>query len=187
MTESNIDILITRVVDGCATPADWDLLEVSGTNDPAVWRELARATGQPSTRKRVRLGKRRRVRPWLNCRRRSGPRVRIGSRFRVQPGRGTGAGGRRPRRLTLAFVGRPAPASTDVQPADVTAPSTSAADFLQQYMDKGKQEGRVIGELPDRKVLESTQAPDGKGYVVVFVRQIVERANVNSLYQLFDE
>ena len=51
-------------------------------------------------------------------------------------------------------------------------------------MARGKEEGRVIGELPDRVLVNSTEAPDGKGYEVVFVRQIMEKTRVDDLYKV---
>ena len=41
MNETNLDILISRVVDGVATPADWVSLESIAASNPSVWREIA--------------------------------------------------------------------------------------------------------------------------------------------------
>jgi hypothetical protein len=54
--------------------------------------------------------------------------------------------------------------------------------MLDQYLEKGKAEGVVVGELPERVVLDTTTAPDGRTEIV-FVRQIVERARVGELYK----
>jgi hypothetical protein len=45
----------------------------------------------------------------------------------------------------------------------------------------GKQSGRVLGEVP--VLCESKPAATGQGFEVVYVRQILERAEVHDLYR----
>jgi hypothetical protein len=56
-------------------------------------------------------------------------------------------------------------------------------EMLSQYIDLGKKQGTVVGELPDKIVLDSTKTPDG-ATEIVFVRQIVEKARVDDLYRM---
>jgi hypothetical protein len=180
--DSNLDILITRVVDGVAAPADWDSLEALAAADPTVWRELAQAQRAEQLLKGAAAEA---VAP--------AARVELptviakvgedGLRLRLRRV-GTWGGWAAAAVVTLAFFGKGAPANSGVQPADLSSPIRSAADFYQQYLDQGKKEGRVIGELPDRVLMDAEQAQDGKGYTVVFVRQIMERTKVDSLSQI---
>jgi hypothetical protein len=178
--DSNLDILITRVVDGVAAPADWDSLEALAAADPAVWRELAQAQRAEQLLKgavaeavapaaRVEL-----------------PTViaKVGEDgFRLRLRRvGTWGGWAAAAMVTLAFFGKPSPSQISPQSAGLFPISSDQA--LQQYIDQGKKEGRVIGELPDRVLMDASQAQDGKGYTVVFVRQIMERTKVDSLSQI---
>lgn len=62
--------------------------------------------------------------------------------------------------------------------------TAAAADLLAAYVDKGSEEGFVIGEVPQRVLVETRPAPTGSGYVVVYLRQIMERTTVPDLYEV---
>ena len=55
--------------------------------------------------------------------------------------------------------------------------------MFRQWIESGKQQGTVIGELPQRIVLDARPADDGIGYDVTYLRQIQERTRVPDLYQ----
>lgn len=59
----------------------------------------------------------------------------------------------------------------------------TTSDTLRAYIRKGNEEGTVIGELPRKLLMQAEPAHDGKGFDVVYVRQILERARVNNLYR----
>jgi len=66
-----------------------------------------------------------------------------------------------------------------------TEPSATE-DHLARYLDQGYEEGRVVGELPEKVLIRATPAAmqDGSiGYDVYYVRQILERAQVSDLYK----
>ncbi|MBZ0171123.1 MAG: hypothetical protein K8E66_01960, partial [Phycisphaerales bacterium] len=54
------------------------------------------------------------------------------------------------------------------------------------YMETGKQANRVLGQVPQRVVLETRPAAQGGGVEVIFLRQIIEREIVgpDRLYRL---
>lgn len=58
---------------------------------------------------------------------------------------------------------------------------SSPDDAYRLYLDKGSKSGRVVGEVPQLWLVDSRPVATGKGYEVVYVRQIVERARVNDL------
>ena len=64
-----------------------------------------------------------------------------------------------------------------------TAPILSAAEALSDYLSKGRNNGTVIGELPKKVLVDTSPAADGKGYEVIYIRQIMERAHVDDLYR----
>lgn len=75
-------------------------------------------------------------------------------------------------------LGQPGPAAA---PDAVTA-SLSASDALDLYLERGRDEGRVVEERPDRVLVGSRPAADGTGYEVLYIRQILERAVVPELF-----
>ncbi len=182
--DSNLDILITRVVDGVAAPADWDSLETLAAAEPTVWRELAQAQRAEQLLKgavaeAVALAAQVELPVVAGRVGEDGLRLRL---RRVATWGGWAAAAV----VTLAFFGKGAPASSGMplQGSDLSSPIRTASDALKQYIDQGKKEGRVIGELPEHVLMDAEQAQDGKGYTVVFVRQIVERTKVDSLSQI---
>jgi hypothetical protein len=60
--------------------------------------------------------------------------------------------------------------------ADVTSEQARAA-----YLEKGMQDGSVLGEMPTKVLVRGVPAQAGQGYDVVFIRQIVEQARVDDL------
>ncbi|MBX3387979.1 MAG: hypothetical protein KF691_00845 [Phycisphaeraceae bacterium] len=177
MSMAEKDILISRVVDGAASAGDWVELDMIGAGDPSLWRELAqaqrdkqlldRAVGEAiSVADVVELPavewqpKRLSVPQWTGW---AAAAVLALAMF-VVPKWGTSTGGN-----TAQFF---PPAQGEEQTPDAA---------LSSYLAKGKDTGRVIRQLPDFVVLESAPAADGRGYDVVYLRQIVERARVESV------
>ncbi len=176
MNESNLDILITRVIDRRATASDWVELETLAASDPSVWRELAAAQKHDAALAFA-----------------VGEAVAAADHVSLPHASEAGvAGVHRRLRLAVTWGGwaaaaavalmfatqRPTTAPTDTQIAGLPLP-----DMLSQYIDQGKKQGTVVGELPDKIVLDSTKTADG-GTEIVFVRQIVEKARVDDLYRM---
>jgi len=57
-------------------------------------------------------------------------------------------------------------------------------DAMDAYLKLGRDAGQVVGELPQRYVLETRPAADGKGYEVLYVRQVLERTRVDDMYKV---
>ncbi|MCX5691144.1 MAG: hypothetical protein NTV94_15385 [Planctomycetota bacterium] len=188
------DILVTRVVDGRDTAADWRALEAMASADPSMWRVLAQAQrdhralsravrGQTAVAERVSA-------PAHVLRRAEGSysfqREAMARRTRQVS---TWAGWAAAAAIALAFVGRVGvgPATSagpiDGTQAGLSLPVSNAADALQTYLNEGRQNGRVIGEQPMR-MLGFEQLPDGAGYRVVYERPIIESAVVSLPYNL---
>ena len=59
----------------------------------------------------------------------------------------------------------------------------TASEALEQYMRAGKEEGRIVEELPLITV-ELRPAEDGDGMDVFYVRRLIERAHVKGMYKM---
>ncbi len=60
----------------------------------------------------------------------------------------------------------------------------SPQDAISAYKQLGQQSGTVLGEMPERVIIESRPLAGGRGFEVVYLRQFMERAQVAELYQL---
>jgi hypothetical protein len=181
---SKLDILISRVVDGVARPQDWDALEQLGAADPMVWRELAQAQRAEQVFKAAACE------AVASVDHVELPPVGVGHaehrlKFRARQVASWG-GWAAAAALTLAFLGRgQVPAGPGAQTASLV-PTFSADQAYQQYLSQGKKEGRVIGEVPQRVLVDTVKMPDGR-LRVVFIRQIVEQKTLDELRQLSND
>lgn len=185
MTGIDRDILITRVLDGEATPEDWAAFRAMAARDQSVWAELAdaqqdRAELAGALAEAIAIADRVDAPVEIHASERFNSRLRIGVAW---------AGWAAAAMLALgAFTGRlglpgPAMPSASTQEAGLV-PIDSPEEALQLYFDKGQESGLVLGEMPDRVLLSSEPLADGSGFTVVYLRQIVERQRVPDLFQL---
>jgi hypothetical protein len=181
MTGIDRDILITRVLDGEATPEDWAAFRAMAARDQSVWAELADAQ-QDRAELAGALAEAIAVADTVHA-----PiEVHAGERFNTRLRRGVAwAGWAAAAMLAVgAFTGRLAiHAGPGAQEAGLF-PVSSSEDALKLYFDKGQESGRVLGEMPDRVLLSSEPLPDGSGFTVVYLRQFVEQQQVPDLFQL---
>lgn len=185
MPEGELDILITRVIDGRASQDDWRRLEILSAADPGVWRDLAQAQRDDAALRQAMM----RVAgvasgvdlPVHEAREQAAVEITRDRSRRVAMWGGWLAAAA----VTLAFVSqRPVgtgPNTGGTQAAG--APLLSAADAFNRYLEEGRKEGSVIEELPEKVLVNTAPAPDGQGYNVVYLRLIMERAQVPDLYR----
>ncbi len=205
----DFDLLISRVVDHDATPAQWSAFESAATNNTAAWRELAMAQRDalslsqaahaaasrasaitlPSEADALRPIRLEEARRELD-RSESNSFKHFFSSSRGYLGWAAAAV------LAIGFYsGRlnPAPqrsTNPNAQSAGLGSPLLSSTpsiteDHLARYLDQGHEEGRVVGELPDKVLIRATPTTlqNGTiGYDVYYVRQILERVQVPDLY-----
>ncbi|MFQ5654126.1 MAG: hypothetical protein ACE5GW_05275 [Planctomycetota bacterium] len=182
MQATQEELLLSRVVDGRAGRADWAELELVGRADPAVWRRLGQALRCEAT-----------LRGSLDDALGAAESVELpGRRAAVAPrsSRGLiGALGWIAALLCLSLWGwslHRAPAASrapvPLQPREpVTALSADAA--LENYLTIGREEGRILGELP-AVIVETRPAGDGDALQVFYLRRLIERATVDEIYEL---
>jgi hypothetical protein len=77
-----------------------------------------------------------------------------------------------------------APPNSGMQQANFGLPIQSAADAFNSYIEKGKETGAVVGEIPAKVLVETRPAASGKGYELLYLRQVLERTVVPDLYQV---
>ncbi|MBS0188425.1 MAG: hypothetical protein JSS51_10165 [Planctomycetes bacterium] len=181
MSMAEKDILISRVVDGVAGAGDWVELDMLGAGDPSLWRELAQAQRDKQLLDQA-VGEAVSVADVVEL-----PKQEWGER-RLRVPQWAGWAAAAVLALAMFVVPRTNQSGTSTAGPTLTSEEQTPDAVLDSYLAKGKDAGRVIRQLPEFVVLESAPAADGKGYEVVYLRQIVERARVESVnsYQVDD-
>ncbi len=181
------DILINRVVDGEATPADWAELDVVARRDPAIWARLAESQRSHASLQRavedtltvaelVDL-----PHPAERLERAWDSRVRVWGGWMVAALVAIAwAGNFAQIRAMRAEQSGADPNANTAELAGLT--SLSPDQLLQAYMQSGIENGRIVGEMP-MVMLETVPTADGKSQIT-FVRPLVERAIVDQFYEM---
>lgn len=190
-----LDLLVGRIADGEAASQDWDAFNALAAHSPAAWKDLAQAQRQRQAltmavgvalhaADRVDLPSRENAHAFPRSR--SHRPGNIVGRIRQAGGWAVAAvlalaligGARGP--FTFLSPNQPGPNTAGIGaiPANYF-PVNSSDDALQLYRDQGRKDGRFIAEVP--VLLESRPAATGRGFEVVYVRQILERAEVDNL------
>lgn len=191
------ELLISRMVDGQATAADWAVLSQFAAADAGIFGEIAESQ---KINRLLREAACEALGPVARVEITSLPAV-AGT---IMPGSAP-TSARRLRRS--AFLGwgiaaclalalgsqmlgtRGVPIGPGNTAGLVPATYASPDDALNSYLELGKLTGKVVGEMPNRYVIKSQPLPasaDGSdpGTEVLYVRQLIERAVVKDLYRL---
>lgn len=188
MNEGDTDIPMTRILDGRATPADWRAFERAAEGRPGAWKELAllqhddralRASVAEAVDRAEAVDA-----PVHGLAGGHPESWRMSARARTVA---TWAGWAVAASVAVAFVTarpqQPRRGYEAASTAGVPAPDlTSASDFLSNYLSRGKQEGTVIREVPERWVV-STEPTETGGQRVLYLRLILEQATVQDFYK----
>lgn len=196
----SVELAISRVVDRRATRTDWDALEKASASEPGLWRELAL-----TQRDHALLGEAVRAEiavadgsslPVSDTSGLAEREERL-AMFRHRTLRASGwAGWAVAAALVLAFIGNrnynarnaastnAAGFNPDIRALAGKLPADQLRDL---YMAKGKQDGVVVGEGPNRIVQRVEKMPDGAGYQVIYIRPIIERETVENFYRLSND
>jgi len=177
MTLTREDILISRIVDGAADPADWDEIQRLADADPDTLRRLAEAQRResalhtalgavlnaadqaelPDAHSHAVYSFRTRLMSWSGW----AAAAVVGLAWLTATGvinRGQSTG---------PIAGLPVAGSTDAA--------------LEQYQMLGYAEGRVLGELP-LVLIQSSRLDDGRAEVT-YLRRVLERRTVTDVYE----
>ena len=189
--DEQIDLLIGRIADGEASARDWEAFGTLAERVPGAWKQLAKAQRDHQAlalavgvalhgADRVELPSREAADAFLRGERmhaRAPSRVFQYGGWAVAALIALAALGVNGGRFTLPSGGAGGNQASLI-PANYFQVN-SPDDALQLYRDQSKQSGRVLAEVP--VLLESRPSATGRGYEVVFVRQIVERAQMDNL------
>lgn len=178
------EILISRVIDGEASCEDWDALRALAEHDPSVWTDL----NETQRQQELLCGAVAEV-----CAIADGieiddaladpaPMVRRIHQVGAWGGWAMAAG----LALMWALGINPLESSTGGSVAGPIPTSRAALrpdDALQQYLETGREAGRVIREVPDRVVVRAEPLQGGERVEVFYLRQILERQVVDRVYR----
>lgn len=181
-----VELLISKAVDGRATRLDWAVLEIAAHEKPVVWRELALTMRDNALLEDAvhRAGDRaEQVALPVSEAAPSGT-----STLRTWGGWAAAAV------LGIMFVAqwrnlanKPAPLGGASQPQVAGLGAFTADEAREAYLARGKQDGSVLGEMPAKVIVQGSPAQNGQGYEVVFIRQIVEKARVDDLVRFTND
>lgn len=171
------DVLIGRVVDGEATPSDWGELEGIARADGSLWQRLAQ-----SQRAHARLE--RAVEDEIAITELielpEPPSVVASFKSRWQSWGGWVAAAA----LGLAWLGAGngplAMRSPGQSPGSTATFAPSLDGMWQQYINSGKQNDRVINEMP-LQLVDSRDLGEGRGYEMIYVRPVLEKKVVTDV------
>lgn len=184
-TPDGRDLLISRIIDAQAGADDWQAFRAAAEQDAGIWRDLAQAQRQHE----------------LMC---EGLRAASACADRVDLPEFITDGAPLQRRLdglarwggwaaaaALVLVwatGAPVlrqPGGTQTAglvPAGPTLEDATPDQAMDRYLDAGRHAGFVVGEMPERLIVETTPQPDGS-VEVVYLRQIIERRVTDRVYR----
>lgn len=195
LSTDDVDLLISRTVDGSASATEWVLLQGHAVRTPGVWMDLA-TTYRDAQMLEQRVGQATRQAEYVSLPAAHNARVarhdsHTGSSSRRTHGftfsRAAAWGGWAAAAvLTLAMVSR-SMVNTQSTPDGPAKPITAGVgqglgDMLNSYLSKGKEEGTVVGEVPEKQIVGTVEKPDGS-VEVVYLRVILERTNVDKFYR----
>lgn len=189
MIDTREETLISHVIDGDATFAEWRELESIATNDPLVWRRLAEAQ-RDSALLASALGRTAIVAdavelPTFKCATASSEPVTHIRLNRLGAWTGWAVAALVTIVASVRYSQLQTSPTTPAQQAQlIDMPFDTAAQAFQAYLDKGRESGEVVGEIPGRVLVETKPVQSGPGFEVIYLRQVMERAIVPDLYQL---
>jgi hypothetical protein len=188
-TVARLDILISQIVDAEGGPGAWSEFAKLAGDEPGAWRDLALAqrdyaalalavAPQLARAERIQLPD-----PSLE--------LPVHTTYRIS----RWAGWATAAALALTWLGTQFSALNTSRSADLqnnlagllpvgSMQVDSPQDAITAYKQLGQQSGTVLGELPDRVIIESRPLAGGRGFEVVYLRQFMERAQVPELFQV---
>ena len=183
MNRRSMETLIWRVVDGDGGAREWDDLMALAEEDPALWREVAEAHHDDVVLRRA-ISSASRLADSTALPAGDPPRGAMAQSREGARWIGAGGGWLVAALVALAWtIHLGTTVGPDASDPAGLLPIATAADAFQTYLDRGRQERLVVGEIPTRILVESRRDPAGEGYELLYVRQVLERTVVGDLYR----
>ena len=180
MTGIDRDILISRVIDGEASPEDWTAFKALASRDQSIWGELAEAQ-QDHAELCAAVGDALAVADSVEAPFEAHLAERLGDRLRLV-GRWAGWAAAAAVGVMWATSAGLLPGAGNANTAAIVPAINSPDGALDHYLDVGSRDGRIIDRRPDRQVIEVVPNPDGVGYVIRYNLVIPERVIVEQVY-----
>ena len=183
LNRTDPELLISRIVDGEATPADWSEFRAQAEREPSLWRDLAESQ-RSQEELALEVSAAVSVSGRVDVPVHSEMVRRLSDRFRLV---GMWGGWAAAACVGLMWAnGQTAPRGTGNE-AHLLGGLTPAG-ALQAYLDKGQSSGKVIGEMPEKVLVRASPMTDSggtsiEGYEVVYIRPSLERTVVKDLYR----
>lgn len=192
LPDSARDLLLSRIIDGRAGSADWDRFRALAAREPDIWAELGDFQHQHES-----------LRHEVSC------AVSLADRIDLPAGMIDDTSTRRRLGLVGRWGGWVAAASLLLAwsmgiPSlplgeDGSVPAQSAGlagsglagiglreaepeQAFEQYLVAGQRSGRVVAEMPEQVVIETTPRDDGS-IEVLYLRQVIERRVIDRAYR----
>jgi hypothetical protein len=213
MNTNETELLLSRIVDGEASSIEWNRLKELARTNSDLWRDIAEAQREHLVIVRyvdqsMRTADRVEA-PVGNRRHERDPHgAGVGDAFDIGTRRATTGFASRASwsgwsvaaliAIAAAFqwfvpatpqapnnsMGTIGNSGPDQHQAGVNVlPVRSSQQALRDYIDLGRESGDVIAELPTKVLVETRPSPTGEGYELLYLRQILERTHVPSLYE----
>lgn len=190
--EVEVERLLSRVVDGEASSSDWQSFCSAAAVELSLWRELAEMQHQHAelsgeVMRAVAIA------DGIDAPVQEEMVFRFHERVRAAVVVGGWAGWAAAAAAVLVAWGVGIPGMSGPGPngnrevLQAGIPGAGWTDALQTYLDRGRESGQVVGEIPERILIEARQMP-GTGasgdvqYEIIYLRQIMERAIVPNVY-----
>lgn len=177
------DMLISQIIDAEGDGSAWNQFTQLAASDPAAWRELAQAQRDHAALSHT-LTRAVAAADVVEL-----PAPGIAGRMHHAARLSRTAGWAVAAALALAWFGSQfAPVRPNAENIAGLPPNTfqlnTPQDALAAYQQLGRRSGSVLGEVPDRVIVEYKPLASGDGFEVVFLRQFMERAEVPKLFQV---
>lgn len=189
MTDERADNLISKVIDGTATDSDWQDLTARAERRPELWRDLAESQRHQhvlssTINEAVAVADAIAV-PAVS---RSGRADGVETMAR-RTSTGAWSGWAVAAVIALAaFANRIGMQVQDNQsPTGVQTAGYSSDQAFDAYLNLGREEGKVYGELPSKVIVSAREMEDGEGYEVICLQQIMIREVVPDLYEIAEQ
>lgn len=167
------DLLISRVIDGEASPEDWTAFRAIAATDQSIWRDLAESQ-QDQAELTAALDAELSIADSVAAPTGAHFEHHMNERFRRV---GSWAGWAAAAAVVLMWTLGPFQVTSGGDIAGVPRPQIDTPkQALDLYLNKGVEQGTVIAEMPAKVMLDARPNPDGPGYVVLYYRQILEQA-----------
>jgi hypothetical protein len=180
--EQEAEVLISRVVDGEATARDWDRFRAIADQDPTLWREMAEYQHDHGAVVAM-VSQAIAIADEVEAPTHEDMEERLRNRLRILASWGGWAAA-----ASLAVMWGVGQAKTTGpilgSSAGIVPGLNTPSDFLKGYLQQGQATGQVVGEMPEKILVETRALPEGQGYEVYYIRQIIERTTVPDLFMI---